>query len=100
MFDVPLEAKTTLSWHAELPIEDREWNVGLITGPSGSGKSTLARHLWPDRVAATWEWPADRALVDGFPAHMGIRDIAGPAQLGWARVAARMAAAIPDAQQR
>jgi GNAT superfamily N-acetyltransferase/ABC-type uncharacterized transport system YnjBCD ATPase subunit len=77
MFDVPLEEKATLTWHADLPIEDRDWNVGLITGPSGAGKSTLARHLWPDKVASAREWSPDRALVDDFPAHMGIRDITG-----------------------
>ena len=25
----------------ELPIEDREWQIGLIVGPSGSGKPVL-----------------------------------------------------------
>jgi GNAT superfamily N-acetyltransferase/ABC-type thiamine transport system ATPase subunit len=77
MFDVPIEEKTSLTWHADLPIEEREWNVGLVTGPSGSGKSTLARHLWPDSVAAAHEWPQDGALVDGFPEEMGIREITG-----------------------
>ncbi len=77
MFDVPVEDKATLTWHADLPVEDREWNIGLITGPSGSGKSTLARHLWPEQLAAAHQWPADRALVDAFPEAMGIRDITG-----------------------
>jgi GNAT superfamily N-acetyltransferase len=77
IFDVPLEEKTSLSWSADLPIEDKPWNLGLITGPSGSGKTTLARHLWPEQVTAAHDWPADRALVDGFPEGMGIRDITG-----------------------
>jgi len=77
MFDVPLEDKLSLTWKAELPIEERKWNLGLITGPSGSGKSTLARYLWPEQVADRHEWPADRALVDGFPAGMGISEITG-----------------------
>jgi energy-coupling factor transporter ATP-binding protein EcfA2 len=77
IFDVPVEDKTSLTFRADLPLEGRDWNLGLITGPSGSGKTTLARHLWPDAVAAAHEWPADRALVDGFPEGMGIRDITG-----------------------
>lgn len=75
MFDVPVEDKMTLTWKADLPLEGRDWNLGLVTGPSGSGKSTLARHFWPDQVAAAHAWPDDRALVDGFPEAMGIREI-------------------------
>ena len=30
---------------AELPIEDNEWQIGLIVGASGSGKSTLLNIL-------------------------------------------------------
>lgn len=77
IFDVPVEAKTSLTLSADLPVEDRDWNLGLITGPSGSGKTTLARHLWPGAVAAERTWPDARALVDGFPEGMGIREITG-----------------------
>ncbi|WP_051710361.1 AAA family ATPase [Streptomyces sp. NRRL S-350] len=75
LFDVPIEAKTTLSWDADLPLEDKDWNVGLIVGPSGSGKSTLARHLWPDQLATTYDWSTDRSLMDDFPAKMSVRQI-------------------------
>jgi len=77
MFDVPVEDKASLTWKADLPLEDRDWNLGLVVGPSGSGKSTLARHFWPEQVAAAYEWPEDGALVDGFPSGMGIREITG-----------------------
>jgi alpha-D-ribose 1-methylphosphonate 5-triphosphate synthase subunit PhnL len=77
MFDVPVDEKLTLSWAADLPVEDRPWNVGLITGPSGAGKSTIARHLWPGPASAAWSWSPDRALVDDFPAGMGIREVTG-----------------------
>jgi ABC-type lipoprotein export system ATPase subunit/GNAT superfamily N-acetyltransferase len=75
MFDVPLEEKTSLRLSADLPLDERPWNVGLVTGPSGAGKSQIARHLWPAEIAAAHEWPAGEALVDAFPEHMGIRDV-------------------------
>jgi hypothetical protein len=77
MFDVPVEEKTSLSWSANLPLEDRDWNVGLVTGPSGAGKSQLARHLWPEAIVGGHDWPDDAALIDGFPEAMGIRDVTG-----------------------
>ena len=76
LFDLPAEKTSRLEWHAELPLEERDWHIGLIVGPSGCGKSTLARHLWPDQLAHEFDWPTDRSVVDGFPAQMGIKDIA------------------------
>ena len=40
----------------ELGIEEKPWNLGLITGPSGSGKSTLSKVLWPDAILPTNPW--------------------------------------------
>ena len=37
MFDVPARDKLTQRWQAELPLDERDWRVGLIVGPSGSG---------------------------------------------------------------
>ncbi|GAA0954172.1 hypothetical protein GCM10009560_77850 [Nonomuraea longicatena] len=74
MFDVAIEEKLTNSWTIELPIEQKQWNVGLIVGPSGAGKSTIARHLWPDQIMGAQTW-SDQALVDDFPQEMGIKEI-------------------------
>jgi hypothetical protein len=73
MFDVPPAERSERRWQVSLPIEERDWNVGLIVGPSGCGKSTLARECFgnqPDPM-----WPTDRAVVDAFPPTMGIKEI-------------------------
>lgn len=75
MFDVPPAERSTLEWHVDLPIEQRPWSVGLVVGPSGCGKSTVARKLWPAEFAQAYSWPADRSLLDAFPASMGIKDV-------------------------
>src|SRR6516162_8174372 len=76
LFDLP-EAKTsTLEWDVDLPLTERPWHVGLIVGPSGCGKSTIARHLWPDSTQHVMTWPADAAVLDGFPEALGIKDVA------------------------
>ena len=32
MFDVPPSKRSELTWEASLPIEERDWNIGLIVG--------------------------------------------------------------------
>jgi GNAT superfamily N-acetyltransferase len=75
LFDVPPTDRTELTWDVDLPIEERDWNIGLIHGPSGCGKSSVARELWPDAYVKGFEWPERRSLIDGFPAGMSIKDV-------------------------
>jgi hypothetical protein len=77
MFDVPPSARSELRWDVELPLEERDWQIGLIVGPSGCGKSTLARELFPQARQAGFDWPAEKSIVDAFPATMGIKQIVG-----------------------
>jgi len=74
MFDCPPHETQTLRWQAELPLETRSWNVGLIVGPSGSGKSTCARSLWPSEMNHRVEWNAG-TVIDDFPKTASISDI-------------------------
>jgi energy-coupling factor transporter ATP-binding protein EcfA2 len=74
MFDVPLAAEQVEQFTAEAPGVDEPWEIGLVVGPSGSGKSTIARSLWPEAYTAAQNWPADRAVIEGFAAG-SIREI-------------------------
>jgi ABC-type ATPase involved in cell division len=78
LFDVPPTTRSSQSWKIDLPIEDgKPWNIGLIVGPSGSGKSTVARSAFADHLVEGYHWPADKSIVDAFPAKMGIKEIVG-----------------------
>jgi hypothetical protein len=77
LFDLPAARKSELTWSAHLPLEEQEWQIGLIVGPSGCGKSTLARELFPGALREHFDWPADRSIVDAFPESLGIREITG-----------------------
>jgi ABC-type thiamine transport system ATPase subunit/GNAT superfamily N-acetyltransferase len=74
MFDLPPSQQSEQRWefNVDLPAE---WNVGLIVGPSGAGKTTVARELFGESMVAGWDWPADKSILDGFPAAMGIKDV-------------------------
>lgn len=74
MFDVPIAEKCERRWSGSVPIEEREWNVGLIVGPSGAGKSQVARQLFPGLVDVPLEW-TDRAVIDDFRDGIGIEAI-------------------------
>jgi GNAT superfamily N-acetyltransferase len=74
MFDVPPAKLSEQSWAFDLELPPA-WNVGVIVGPSGAGKSTAAREIFGTSLVESWGWPADRSLVDGFPAGMSIKDI-------------------------
>lgn len=69
----PASEKCTLDYDLELPIEDWNWNVGLVVGPSGSGKSTVLRHAWGDMPELKW---GGASVVDDFSAQLKMDDIA------------------------
>jgi GNAT superfamily N-acetyltransferase len=66
LFDVPLAEKCRHIFEVELPSLDEPWQIGVIVGPSGSGKSTVARQAFGAALYEPCEWPADRAVIDGF----------------------------------
>ena len=50
---------------AELPIEDGEWQLGLIVGPSGSGKTSLGRQVLGGHFFEP-VWPEDCPVIDAI----------------------------------
>lgn len=52
---------------AELPLEGREWKIGVIVGPSGSGKTSLGRKIFGDAAMVDLRagWP-DAAIIEAI----------------------------------
>lgn len=75
IFDLPPSQRSETVLDVDLPIEERDWHIGLIVGPSGSGKSTVARHLFPDQIVQPWRWPHDKSIIDSFPVGMPIKEV-------------------------
>jgi hypothetical protein len=73
MFDVPPREKLAHHWQGELPIDERDWNVGLIVGPSGAGKSSVKRQLFGEDRIFDWKAPS---VIDDFSGDYSIEDIA------------------------
>jgi len=72
MFDVPASEKCRLEWKGEIPIEGKEWNIGLIVGPSGCGKSTILRKVFGEPTVFRWK---AASVVDDFDQKLSIQDI-------------------------
>lgn len=53
---------------AELPVEDIDWQIGLVVGPSGSGKTSIGNRLFGgSRIVDLYsEWPEDAPIVDAI----------------------------------
>lgn len=51
---------------ADLPLEGKDWQVGVVVGPSGSGKTSIGRALWDGAPyqASTFDWPEDAPIID------------------------------------
>lgn len=75
MFDVPEQREISHTWDAQLPIDTKPWRIGLIVGPSGSGKTSIASEVFKDCYVSGFDWPAKQSMLDGFDAHLSVKDI-------------------------
>lgn len=78
MFDLQESSVSEFQLSGDLPIEEKEWNVGLIIGPSGSGKTSLVNEVFKDVPhirAEELSWDNSKSVVDEFPVKMSIKEI-------------------------
>jgi len=77
MFDVPVADKLRKEWNVQIPIEGKDWSVGLIVGASGAGKTTIAKRAFGEEAYFTGnEWRA-KCLLDDFREDLDIKTITG-----------------------
>lgn len=75
MFDVPASTKLRKEWHVDMPIESKNWQIGLIVGASGSGKTTISRKAFgDDAYHYGYNWKSS-SLLDDFDAELSASEI-------------------------
>ena len=77
IFDVPVQEKCRLQWRGELPIDEIQWNIGLIVGPSGCGKSSILRHVFGETAPLAW---IGASVIDDFATDLSIEQISTACQ--------------------
>jgi ABC-type Fe3+/spermidine/putrescine transport system ATPase subunit len=68
--DVKLEKR----FKGTLPLEDFDWQIGVIVGRSGSGKTSIAKQLFPDAYIRGFEYPS-KCVLDDFPQELETGEI-------------------------
>lgn len=74
MFDVDKDV-VEKHFDVNIPIEDKEWNIGLIVGSSGTGKTTIATKVFDDYdLFQGFEW-SDNSVIDDFSQDFSAKQI-------------------------
>lgn len=60
------EVKLEKHFKGSLPIEDDNWQVGVIVGRSGSGKTSIAKKLFADSYIKSFTY-THNCILDDFP---------------------------------
>ena len=68
------DVKLEKHFKGSLPIEDDNWQVGVIVGRSGSGKTSIAKQLFPDAYIRGFDY-SSKCVLDDFPEELGTGEI-------------------------
>lgn len=74
MFDCQFE-EIKKEFNVNIPIENMDWNVGLIVGASGTGKTTIAKKVFDDfDLFQGFDWVKD-SVLDDFDEKLSAKEI-------------------------
>lgn len=69
-----LDCKMEKRFIGVLPIEDDDWQIGIIVGRSGTGKTTIAKELFPEAYIKGFQYTHE-TILDDFPEGLSVSDI-------------------------
>lgn len=73
------ERGDSFSLDAELPVEDIDWQIGLIVGPSGSGKTSIGRQLFGGgKIVDLYSgWNSDLPIIEALAPEADFNGVTG-----------------------
>lgn len=60
--------------NADLPIDDDDWQIGVIVGGSGTGKTSIGKKLWRGTPIHNPKWDKTKPIIDQIAAEGSIDD--------------------------
>ena len=61
---------------ANLPIEDDDWQIGLIVGPSGSGKTSIGKQIWDSGITNLTEgWNPNLPIIEDIAPNKSMNEV-------------------------
>jgi energy-coupling factor transporter ATP-binding protein EcfA2 len=77
LFDLPKRTELTKSWEVDIPVDDFDWNIGVIVGPSGSGKTSIGRIAFGEENyhQGYQDWSSEASLIENFPESATVEEI-------------------------
>lgn len=73
MFDLQTE-KIQEIFKGNIPIENENWQIGIIYGHSGTGKTIISKELFPKEYITKFNYRAG-SIVDDMPKEKSIKEI-------------------------
>jgi ABC-type ATPase with predicted acetyltransferase domain len=72
-----VDAGNIFEFEADIPIENRDWQLGVIVGPSGSGKTSIGRKiLGAQAFYEPFGWETDQPIIETIAPHAPFDDVA------------------------
>lgn len=78
LFNVSEDQGSKHTVKVSLPIDEKEWQIGVVVGASGSGKTTLGKQLFgAGRLHQGFEWSREAPIIDEVGADADFNEVTG-----------------------
>lgn len=72
-FDLNID-KVKEHFSGNIPIENIDWNIGVITGASGTGKTTIAKEIFKENYIVNYDY-TNESVIDNMPKDKSVKEI-------------------------
>lgn len=68
------ENKFTKQFKGNIPLEDENWQIGVIVGRSGTGKTTIAKEVFKEAYIKEFDY-TETSILDDFNKNLSVSEV-------------------------